>query len=153
MVDRHGDLIGDVMAQLLRAIGLHRPLATPSGESVSLSDAMALAELGQHGCLSQRELAEALWLEKSTVSRLVGGLERRGLLARQRHTANRRYQVVELTSRGRTLVEELAALMRNRHQHILNLLSDHEQEALRVGVGGLVRALRALDAPPGIPAP
>ncbi|UJW29970.1 MarR family transcriptional regulator [Saccharothrix sp. AJ9571] len=146
MVGVHDDLIGDVMLQLLRVVGLHRPLVAPSGESVSASDAMALSELAQHDRLSQAELAERLKLEKSTVSRLAAGLERRGLLVRQRNSANRRYQAVELTSRGRALVDELTAMMQERHRRILRLLSSEEQCALRTGVSGLVRALRTLES-------
>lgn len=140
-----GDLIGDVLAQLLRAIGLHRPLVTPSGDSMSLSDAMALSELHANSGLSQQDLAERLRLEKSTVSRLVLGLERKGWLTRRRAGPNRRYQVVELTLAGRTLVDEIIALMRERHDRLLRLLSVDERDALRTGINGLVRAMHTLD--------
>jgi DNA-binding MarR family transcriptional regulator len=143
------DLIGDVMAQLVRAMGLHRPLTTPAGDALSLSDAMTLSELRDRGQLAQSELADVLRLEKSTVSRLMVSLERRGLLARERQPENRRFQLARLTAEGETVADRVIEHMRATHRHILAMLSPAEQDALRVGIGALVRAVHRLHGEDG----
>lgn len=67
---------------LIRAFRLHHPEKTPCGQSVSVAEAHALMELIQAVLLSQGELAKRLSLEKSTVSRLVSILEKRGWIER-----------------------------------------------------------------------
>lgn len=139
------DLIEEVMLQLVRSLGLHRPLSLPSGAEVSLSEGSALWVLAAAGeaPLTQGELGRSLWLEKSTVSRLIAGLERRGWVVRRRDAANRRFVRVELTDRGRELSAELSRFMNDRHRRILAGLTDTERDALRVGISALSRAVEA----------
>ncbi len=50
----------------------------------------------------QGQLGRRLWFEKSTVGRLIAGLERGGWVVRRRDADNRRFVRVELTARGRS---------------------------------------------------
>jgi DNA-binding MarR family transcriptional regulator len=58
------------------------------------------------------DLATRFRLDKSTVSRQVGDLERRGLVVREPGPAGGRGQVLRLTSAGRRLLDEAAATRR-----------------------------------------
>jgi DNA-binding MarR family transcriptional regulator len=58
------------------------------------------------------DLAELYRLDKSTVSRQVGDLERRGLVVRGPDPAGGRGQVLQVTDAGRALLEEAAARQR-----------------------------------------
>ena len=69
--------------------------------AVSASEARALAELVTARGLAQGELAGLLGLEKSTVSRLAAGLERKGWIRRGRDEDNQRYVRLYLTPEGR----------------------------------------------------
>src|SRR5688572_20466722 len=66
----------------VRAFGLHQPDRTPCGTPVPTSEAHAVGELDRAGPLTQGELGRRLRLEKSTVSRLVAQLTRRGWVRR-----------------------------------------------------------------------
>src|SRR5258708_20930964 len=68
----------DLFGEFLQALGLHRPDQVPTGFSISLSEMFALMALSAEAPMSQQVLAEQLHLEKSTVSRLIKHLERRG---------------------------------------------------------------------------
>src|SRR2546430_9434873 len=68
----------DLFGEFLQALGLHRPDQVPTGFSLSLSEMFALMALSAEAPMSQQVLAEQLHLEKSTVSRLIKHLERRG---------------------------------------------------------------------------
>jgi DNA-binding MarR family transcriptional regulator len=156
---RHGhawgvpDALGVLLDRLIRTAGLLQPDQPMLGQPVSLSEAYALAELAREAPLSQRDLAERLDLEKSTVSRLIAGLERRGQVSRQRDPGNRRFYQITLTDEGRSLVNRLAAGMRQRHAQILGAMTDAERDALAVGVAALLRAmgqLPSLASPPEV---
>src|SRR2546421_13088785 len=68
----------ELFGEFLQALGLHRPDQMPTGFSISLSEMFALMALAAGAPMSQQVLAEQLHLEKSTVSRLIKHLERRG---------------------------------------------------------------------------
>jgi DNA-binding MarR family transcriptional regulator len=135
------DSLGTLLARLIRTAGLLQPDHPLLGQPVSLSEAFALAELIRDEPLSQRDLAERLDLEKSTVSRLVAGLERHGHVSRHRDPGNRRYYRITLTDLGRSTAERLATGMRQRHAEILAAMTEAEREALTIGVSALLRAM------------
>ncbi|WP_421742276.1 MarR family winged helix-turn-helix transcriptional regulator [Cellulomonas sp.] len=132
--------------QLARTSGLLESVQTPhehAGVRLSMSETFALGELAVAGPLSQRELAERMGLEKSTVSRLAAGMEGRGWLRRERQADNRRLYRLELTTEGSDVAERVGAELREHHGRLLAGLTEQERHALRVGLGALVRELDA----------
>jgi DNA-binding MarR family transcriptional regulator len=135
------DWLSGLLGQFVRAAGLLQPDHPGPFGHVSLSEAWALIELADGTPLTQRDLSERLDLEKSTVSRLVAGMERRGLVNRRRNPDNRRYAQVAITDHGRTVVNGLARDMLERHAHIFAAMTAAEREALATGLTALVRAM------------
>jgi len=76
-----------------------------------------LAALWQRGGQRLGDLSETTTVEISTLSRLVGAMQRRGLLSRTRPDSNGRTVEINLTSSGRTLVEQLIPLAQ-RHEEV-----------------------------------
>jgi DNA-binding MarR family transcriptional regulator len=111
--------------------------------AVSVSEARALIELVSARGIAQGELAAVLALDKSTVSRLAAGLERKGWIRRGRDEENQRYVRLYLTPVGRELAERLWQEWRSRQVRILAALSADERAGLSAGLGGLVRVLAA----------
>ncbi|HEY6793126.1 MAG TPA: MarR family transcriptional regulator [Kineosporiaceae bacterium] len=141
----HDTFPGDVISHLLRRLVRWGGLLEPhdhAGIRASLSEVLALGELSATSGLSQLELGEALGLEKSTVSRLVAGLEHRGWVDRRRDPANRRYVRLGLTLAGADVAARLGAHFRERHRALLGELSAEEINALRVGLSALDRVIR-----------
>ena len=146
---------------LMRATGLLQLDQTLPGQPVSLSQAFALHELDGDTPLSQRDLAERLRLEKSTVSRLAADLERKGLLVRERDPANRRFSRLRLTDEGRALHRGMGAALHDQYVRWIGALTPVERDALLVGLPALVRVIResaapwppdaAGDGPPAVP--
>jgi MarR family 2-MHQ and catechol resistance regulon transcriptional repressor len=92
------------------------------------------------GTLSQGELAKKLLKTCGTVTANVDNLERRGLVRRERSTDDRRVVRVNLTNRGRALIERLFPLHARAVAGQFAVLSRAERETLRqlcrkVGVG------------------
>jgi DNA-binding MarR family transcriptional regulator len=116
---------------------------------VSVSQAFALHELDTGTPLSQRDLAERLRLEKSTVSRMAADLERKGLLVRERDPQNRRLYRLRLTDRGRTVHARMAAAFHEQYVRWVASMSRTECDALLAGLPALVNAMRSEPAPWG----
>jgi DNA-binding MarR family transcriptional regulator len=111
--------------------------------SVSGSEARALIELMSARGIAQGELAGLLGLEKSTVSRLAAGLERKGWVRRGRDEVNQRYVRLYLTPEGGAIAARVLGAWHSRQARILAALSDDERAGLSAGLRGLVRGLAA----------
>src|SRR5947209_15822792 len=71
---------------------------------LTLSQRDVLLTLYEEGPLDQGTLRERLGLEQSSVSRLVDGLTRRGLVELRNGEADRRVRIAALTSEGQDLL-------------------------------------------------
>lgn len=76
------------------------------------------------------ELAEKLGVTRATVTGLLDGLEKDGLISRQMHPEDRRAFCIELTSKGRTLLAELLPEHYRRVAGLMAHLSDEERRQL-----------------------
>jgi DNA-binding MarR family transcriptional regulator len=127
--------------------------------AISTSEARALIELVAARGIAQGELGGLLGLEKSTVSRLAAGLERKGWIRRGRDEGNQRYVRLYLTPRGQTVAARVLDTWQSRQRRILASLTADERAGLELGLRGLVRGLAVEripadagprgDAPPG----
>jgi MarR family transcriptional regulator, 2-MHQ and catechol-resistance regulon repressor len=70
---------------------------------ISVTQCYALEALVKRGPRTLNELAAELYLDKSTASRVVTTLERKGYVARQTHPRDRRSILIDLTASGRRL--------------------------------------------------
>jgi DNA-binding MarR family transcriptional regulator len=103
-----------------------------------------LVELAQapEGRLRMSDLAEAVVLSKSSLSRLVDQLEGAGLLSRQPVPGDRRGAFAALTDAGRAAVERAwPVYSRSIEQHFARHLSDAESDLLIAALGRISRAL------------
>jgi len=66
--------------------------------------------LRNHGAVTQGQLAEMLYLEKSTVSRSINGLEKRGWVAREKGSDDGRHKLVALTAQATEVAERCAGI-------------------------------------------
>ena len=110
---------------------------------LSGSEARALIELVKARGIAQGELAGLLGLEKSTVSRLAAGLERKGWVRRGRDEGNQRYVRLYLTAEGGAVAARLWDAWQSRQARILAALTEEERAGLSAGLRGLVRGLAA----------
>lgn len=123
--------------------GAGRNAAAAGIPQVSGSEARALIELVKARGIAQGELAGLLGLEKSTVSRLAAGLERKGWVRRGRDEDNQRYVRLYLTAEGGVVAARLWEAWLSRQARILDNLTDEERAGLSAGLRGLVRGLSA----------
>lgn len=124
------------MARLAAAMERHEQ----GGIGASASELFAMEELAGSP-LTQGELADRLGLEKSTVSRLVSGLEAKGWVNRSRQLHNRRFSQVTLSEAGQAAAKRAADNLQQRHAQLFAALTEDELSALALGVAALTRIL------------
>jgi DNA-binding MarR family transcriptional regulator len=87
---------------------LNRDLQQSSGLSLADYDVLVLLTEASDGRLRVFEMADDLQWEQSRLSHHLARMERRGLVAREECTTDRRGAFVVLTSAGRTAIEKAA---------------------------------------------
>lgn len=127
----------DQAMQEMRRVVLRPPTAAvpmPAlGRPVDLSKVLAceaLAELHRDGPVTISDLAGALHLERSTVSRLMAEAEEEGLVARGSDPGDRRRVIVELTDLGRQVVAFVQSLRIGYLDHATRVFDADELSTL-----------------------
>ena len=92
--------------------------------------ASALSVLVFRGPVTMSQLAEAEQVRRPTMTRLVDGLERRGLVRRVTDPADGRVQLVEATAAGKRLLQKGRARRVERLMQGVAQLSEEAQEVL-----------------------
>lgn len=131
-----------LLMDVFREMGAHRPEQILPGWSLSLSEIYALSLLAERAPVSQQELGAALGLEKSTITRLVQQLERRGWLRRERDDRDSRLRLLCLTDQGERITEQMQQHMFTRHAELFDQLAPDERAALLTGLSALLRTLQ-----------
>ncbi|HLJ81219.1 MAG TPA: MarR family transcriptional regulator [Ktedonobacterales bacterium] len=132
-----------LLMDVFREMGAHKPEQLLPGWSLSLSEIYALGILAERAPLSQQELGDALALEKSSVSRLVQQMEQRGWVTRERDARDSRLRLLRLTDEGMQITGRLQRHMSEAHATLFAQLTPREQAALIEGLSALRRTLQS----------
>jgi DNA-binding MarR family transcriptional regulator len=149
MEDMEKTSLDQLLMDVFREMGAHRPEQLLPGWSISLSEIYALGILAERAPLSQQELGAALSLEKSSVTRLVQQLEQRGWVRRTRDARDNRMRLLRLSEEGVQIALTLQKHMSEAHAMLFERLTPREQAALLEGLIALRRVLQAPDWRPG----
>lgn len=114
---------------------------------ITLSQCHLLLEISRRkeGGTSLTDLAAALGLDLSTVSRVADGLVRRGLLKREADPGDRRRLALFLTNTGRELVEVINRGMNEYVHRILRQIPAQKRQIVLEGLDLLVAAVKKLE--------
>ena len=104
----------------------------------------ALIVLLNGGAMTQGQLGERLYLEKSSVSRLADGLERRGWVLRTRDPQDSRQKRVTLTPKVLDTAEHCATIARAILEEAQSGLTEDEMVACRAFLSRIITNLRKL---------
>ena len=127
---------------------LHRALqlaldiyADEQGEGgVTQRQYAVLAAVEAYEGLTQTDLVRTTGIDRSTLADMVARMIVKGLLERQRSTADARANAVSLTQAGRVALAEAKPKMAAADARLLRLLSSAKREALTAGLRELIRA-------------
>lgn len=110
---------------------------------VSVSQCYGLEALVRQGGMTLNDLAAHLYLDKSTASRVVDSLERKGYVERTPHPADRRAVLLEPTPAGRDLYRRIEGDILAEERA---LLADFDPEIRRAMTHLIARLARAAAA-------
>lgn len=86
---------------------------------VTLTQCAVIGEVGQAGRLTMNQLSERMSLARSTMTRVVDTLVRKGVLERVRDEQDRRVVGVQLTAEGKELADRLEDCLRGYYLAVL----------------------------------
>jgi len=125
---------------------LHQELAA-IGHVLRPAHGFALVTIGDEGATASR-LAAVLGITKQGTAKLVDGLTELGYVARQDHAGDGRARLIVLTDRGRSLLQESAAIQRRIEVGWRELLGAHDVQVLRDGLDRAVTDAHGGGYPP-----
>jgi len=101
------------------------------GEDVTPEQWAVLIRLFEQDGRSQSELSEATFRDRPTMSRIVDGMESRGLLVRRKSPDDARIRTIHLTRKGRELEKKLVPIVKRIVERMVAGLDDHALETTR----------------------
>lgn len=112
---------------------------------VTPQQAETLQLIAEHGALSTSTLATLLGIDPSTASRNLSGLERTGLIARQKGAQDGRQTDVRLTPRGRRTAQHIGNGTASAFASILDRVPRGERARVVDALELLVKAFKQAD--------
>jgi DNA-binding MarR family transcriptional regulator len=134
-----GHLIGAARRRIKQALWLQlQPLGlTPQQFWV-------LLVVDQHGSLSLHELADQVWMDDPTASRVVKALVERRLLLSLADPAHGRRRAIQLGPEGQRLQPQLRTLARTFREHIEGGINPRAEAQLRQGLERVIANMESL---------
>lgn len=106
---------------------------------VSVTQCYALQALARGGTMTQGTLARELFLDKSTTSRVVETLERKGYVDRRAHPDDARAMQIRLTAKGRALHVRIEERLIDEDRRLIEELTPDVRRAATELIRGLAR--------------
>jgi MarR family transcriptional regulator, organic hydroperoxide resistance regulator len=120
LLNRVGVRMGELFSQRIASFGVTLPMYR------------VMAALRENGDQRLSDLAVVTTTEISTLSRLIGEMKRKGLVTRSRLEDNGRTVAINLTSKGKSLVEELMPIAVHFEDVAVSNFSEGEISRLKV---------------------
>jgi MarR family 2-MHQ and catechol resistance regulon transcriptional repressor len=99
---------------------------------LSVSQFGVLEALFHVGPLSQGEIAKKILRSTGNITMVIGNLEKRGLVTRDRQKGDRRYYSIQLTDEGKQLIESIFPRHTAKIMEAMMVLNSVEQETLGI---------------------
>jgi DNA-binding MarR family transcriptional regulator len=127
MTDSESPRLAVLLAKLSKMVYRKSEEALPG---IGIKDYLALIYMDDLG-VSQQRLAERLGMDENNLVLLLNGLGEAGSIARRRDPDDRRRHIVEITPRGKKVLERAERGMDKLEQELLSALSPSERATLK----------------------
>lgn len=108
-------------------------------ENEAVSGSVALLSLiGLNAGISQNDLAAAVVLKKSAVTKIISEMEQSGLVTRRKVGSDRRFNALKLTRKGHNKWQRMQQEMLRQQDRFLAPLDEAERETLFALLGRLI---------------
>jgi DNA-binding MarR family transcriptional regulator len=126
--------------QLIRVLGRYKALVADGLDQygLHLGQEFYLAQLWREDGVTSADLAARTGVSAPAVTKVVSGLERAGLVHRERDSSDARLVRVRLTETGRALREPVNRLWHESEQEFWGGLTEDERARVRAAIGDLL---------------
>ncbi len=121
-----GEFIARLMPNIIRGVHLN----FLSNRRITQTQFLVITAIHSRGRCSMRILAESIHVSMPTISGIVDRLVTSGSILREANPSDRRLVMVELSAKGKQLVEQFQKAAGTRWEEILKPLSQEELESL-----------------------
>ncbi len=118
--DELGTLVGKVRRAMVNRLNYE---FIKAGFPITMQQWITLTKLEINGSMFQKELADMLELDKTSITRMIDGLEKRGWVKRKIDTNDRRHKIILITEKGMVIKEQIISII-----HKVGKLSEHGLE-------------------------
>jgi DNA-binding MarR family transcriptional regulator len=126
MINQGSEVLRELIRILVRDLGvLEKSDASCCG--VSLAQCHAIVEIGRKEKISLVDLASLLGLDKSTMSRTINNLVESDLALRDLDMENRRYVIIQLTEKGKSVFRNIEESMDEYYKTIFNTIPENKR--------------------------
>ena len=133
LLNRVGVRMGELFSRRIATYGITLPMYR------------VLAAVWETGDQRLSDLAAVTTTEISTLSRLIGEMKRKGLVTRSRLEDNGRTVAINLTPKGRLLVEELMPIAVHFEEVTVSNFSDEEVAHLKIVLREIYESLGSIE--------
>lgn len=136
---------GDILKVLMRILTKELRFLEKGGAAccgISLPQAMAITELGVVKAVSLNELADALNVDKSTMSRTVENLVCKGYALREAHPEDRRSTVIKCTGEGEVVFKSIEEMTDDYYKRLMESIPEDKREQVIESIRLLIEAAR-----------
>lgn len=133
LLNRVGVRMGELFSRRIAPFGVTLPMYR------------VMAALWEKGDQRLSDLALVTSAEISTLSRLVGEMKRKGLVTRSRLEDNGRTVAINLTAKGKSLVEELMPIAVHFEDVAVSGFSDSEVSRLKIVFQDIYQSLGSIE--------
>lgn len=138
-LDRDAERLYGALSELIRVYQF-RDRDRICCHDLSVTQCYALDAMVERGPLTINDLAARLYLDKSTVSRVVDALGRKGLLAKAPHPEDRRAVQLVASPKGKALQAQIADEIRENEKSLLTDFDPEVRSAMIELIGRLASA-------------
>lgn len=116
-------LSSTIFFQLDRAIKSYRQFAqkrlNEKGYTITIDQWLVLKTILDHADMSQNDIAEFIFKDKASVTRIIDLLVEKGYLKRSTSTENRRRVKLTITKAGKAIIDDILPTIRQNRKHAL----------------------------------
>jgi len=120
---------------------LNDQLNDKSCGNVSLAQCHTILELGEQNQTTIGELAKSMGLDKSTLSRTIDSLVKKGLVDRVPNPSDRRYTLISLTKGGESTCKQINSTNDAYFKRIFKTIPSEEHDRIIQSFALLVEAM------------
>jgi len=140
-LDQQAARLYGVLAELARAYQF-RDREQVCWQGMSISQCYALETIYMHGAMTMSELATCLYVDLSTMTRIIDALAKGGLATRVEDAKDRRVCRVQMTRKGRSLITQSRSELVKEHKAVLRQVPAESREAVISAMGYLLTAFK-----------